>query len=49
MWIFLLMHKQILKDFCQYQGKLTSIFFIPFIILYILIPPNLIHYIDYWI
>ncbi len=33
------MNKQILKDFCQYQGKLTSIFFIPLIFLNILIPP----------
>jgi len=39
LWIVLLMHKQILKDFCQYQSRLTSIFLIPFILLNILIPP----------
>jgi hypothetical protein len=38
MWIILLMHKQILKFFCQYQGKSTSIFLIPLILLNILIP-----------
>ncbi len=39
LWIVLLMHKHILKDFCQYQGRLTSIFLIALIFLNILIPP----------
>jgi hypothetical protein len=38
LWIVLLMHKHILKDFCQYQGRLTCIFLIPLILLNILIP-----------
>ncbi len=29
LWILLLMHKHIFKDFCQYQGKLIGIFLIP--------------------
>jgi hypothetical protein len=32
------MHKHILKDFLQYQGRLTNIFLIPLILLNILIP-----------
>jgi len=39
LWTILLMHNQILKDFCQYQGILTSIFLIPLIFLNIFIPP----------
>ncbi len=38
LWIVLLMHKRILKDFCQYRGRLIGIFFIPFILLNKLIP-----------
>jgi hypothetical protein len=34
-----LMHKQILKDFCQYQGRLIGFFLIPLIFLNIFIPP----------
>jgi hypothetical protein len=32
------MHKQILNDFCQYQGIFISIFLIPLILFNILIP-----------
>jgi hypothetical protein len=39
MWIVLLMHEQIPKDFCQYQGILIGIFLIPLILINILIPP----------
>ncbi len=35
------MHKKILKDFWQYQGRLISIFIIPLIFLTIFISPNL--------
>jgi len=39
LWIVFLMHNQILKDFCQYQGILIGIFLIPLILLNIFIPP----------
>jgi hypothetical protein len=39
LWIVLLMHKEILKDFCQYQGILTYIFLIPLILVNIFIAP----------
>ncbi len=38
LWILLLMHKQISKDFCQYQGRLIGIFLISLVVFDILIP-----------